>query len=507
MEIAEENALPRLQSWRDRAARLGRWQGRGLLALFGAVGALGLPPFSLPILYACSLSGLFVRTYLAEHQSWKSTAFDFWAYGFGFFVASLYWIGNSLLVDAETFGWLLPFAAILMPTGLALFFAIAGFVFHSLRRWLGTSLLLSLITFVLSISGGEWLRGHVLTGFPWNLPGYIWSDLLIFAQSAFWLGIYGLSVLTLFWACLPAVSLLYGWRRKAGMVSIVAFLLIPTFMAVVGASRLEQHPTEFEDSVSLRLVQPNVRQAEKWLPERRLDHFQNLLALTGQEGLATVTHIIWPETATPFLLDRQQDAQEMIAAVLGPERILITGYPRFEFDRGENRFYNSVGSLSQSNGLQHNYDKRHLVPFGEYLPLAKWLSALGLKKLTAGREGYASGSGPVVFDVEGLPRIRSLICYEIIFPEEILSNSEDTPRVLLNLTNDAWFGDSTGPYQHLAITRMRAIETGIPVLRIANTGISAVIDPLGRIIQSLKLNESGVIDSKLPRPLVYSSSD
>ncbi len=188
----------------------------------------------------------------------------------------------------------------------------------------------------------------------------------------------------------------------------------------------------------------------------------------------------------------------MITAMLGPDRTLITGYPRFEFDKGRNLLFNSVGTMQGGQGLRHQYDKRHLVPFGEYLPLAELLGAIGLKKLTAGREGYSPGSGPLTFDVPGLEAIRPLICYEVIFPDEVTDGEIHQSGVLLNLTNDAWFGDSIGPHQHLAIARMRAIEQQVPLIRVANTGISGVFDPVGRLLSRLELNESGVIDTHLP---------
>jgi apolipoprotein N-acyltransferase len=250
--------------------------------------------------------------------------------------------------------------------------------------------------------------------------------------------------------------------------------------------------------VRLRLVQGNVAQQEKWRPEGRARVFQRHLALSAQGG--PVTHVIWPESAAPYALDQDPAARQMIAEVVPPGGLLLTGGERFDLSREPPLAWNTLFVIDHGGALVARYDKRDLVPFGEFLPLRAVLSRIGLEKLTHGTIDFQPGPGRQTITLPGLPPVSPLICYEAIFPGNVV-DPDARPDWLLNITNDAWFGRSTGPYQHLAMARMRAIEEGLPLVRSANTGISAVVDPWGRIQTELGLGETGVLDATLPRPL------
>ena len=362
-----------------------------------------------------------------------------------------------------------------------------------------------LITLGVFLALSEWLRGHILTGFPWNLFGYVWSASLEIAQSSAVLGAYGLTLVTLVLGLAPAV---YTHQRlsdpKPWMWPTLA-LFVCALLWGVGAWRLHQAPTQMLDHVRLRIVQPSVPQAEKWRPENRRGILDLYLQMTQSDGFENITHVVWPESAVPYLLSREPLRVEEIGQALSG-RVLLTGSVRSQIDpkTTDRQFYNSlhiihdqVEQAARKTQITATYDKVHLVPFGEYMPLSALMEAIGLKQLAFGEGGYSAGASLATLGVPGAPDVVPLICYEIIFPGKVLP-AESQADWLLNLTNDAWFGDSTGPRQHFEMTRFRAIETGRSIVRSANNGISAIIDPLGRVVARLELNETGVLDGALP---------
>jgi apolipoprotein N-acyltransferase len=425
-----------------------------------------------------------------------------WWFGFGYHLFGLYWIGFAFMVDAATFGWMMPFAVVLMPAGLALFSAAAAAL--AVRLWASGGIRILALTLAWALA--EWLRGHILTGFPWNLPAYVWGQDLAIAQSASFLGAYGLSLVTLFWATVPAglVSLDgKGRSRRWDLGIVLTALSLLLIFSVTGGMKLNTNARQTVDGVTLRLVQPSVPQKEKWKPKNRSKimetYFELSTSQAGPEG--EPTHIIWPEAALPLFLSAHPEVQEAISDVLKQDQLLITGSPRYRRapDGGKTKFFNSLHVLSSQGEIISTYDKYHLVPFGEYLPLEPILGAIGLKKLTAGAGGYTPGPGPRTIEVQGAGLFTPLICYEAIFPGRQPPGSR--PSWLLNVTNDAWYGNTSGPRQHLVQSQFRAIEQGLPLVRSANTGISAVIDGQGVIWSRLDLNENGVLDSALPAPL------
>jgi len=317
-------------------------------------------------------------------------------------------------------------------------------------------------------------------------------------QGVAWIGPYGLSLLTVA-AAAALVPLLAetGFRRKSAGA---ALLLAPiAVLAAAGGVRLATAPAPdnlpMVPGVTLRLVQPNIEQREKWRPELRARHFARHLRLSEGAAAAGITHVIWPEAATPFLLTESPEALRQIGAVTPAGGATILGTPRRRAADG--LYGNAVVTVSHRGKIGEIYDKHQLVPFGEYIPFENWLP---LERLAAGRGSFAPGAGPRSVAVPGAPPFSPLVCYEAIFPRKVAA-SDNRPGWLLNVTNDAWFGKSDGPFQHLSIARLRSIEEGLPMVRVANTGVSAAIDPYGRIIDRLGLGETGVLDIQLPRPV------
>jgi apolipoprotein N-acyltransferase len=361
----------------------------------------------------------------------------------------------------------------------------------------------------LALSAAEWLRGYVLTGFPWNAFGYALTSPLVLAQGASLVGLWGLTFITVAVAASPAV--LTDEKADTPRPWLLPLLGLFTVIALAGygAFRLAANPTTFVEGVRLRIMQPNLAQDEKFNYSAKAQVMTRYLALsdraTGPEmmGVRDATHLIWPESAFPFFLAREPDALAQIAALLPQGTVLITGAVRPAESRpGKNelRAYNSIYVINDDGSVLGVYDKVHLVPFGEYLPFQALLESFGLMQLTKLPGGFVSGDRRRPLSVPRAPDFLPLICYEIIFPGETLPRGGERPGWLLNLTNDGWFGQSTGPYQHLQQARVRAIEEGLPLVRAANTGISAVVDPLGRTIKSLPLGAEGVLDAPLPRP-------
>jgi apolipoprotein N-acyltransferase len=467
----------------DRLRRVSGWRRLGAAVALGAFSATAFAPLHFFPALLLALAGLALLLEGEDARPVRAAAVTGWGFFFGQFLVGLHWIVYPLLVEPDRFAWLVPFAITLMPGGLALFGALATALTVLLLRKPGTARLIALAA---AIAASEWLRGHILTGFPWNLPAYGWGGSEAIMQSAALLGSYGLSLLTL----LLGVSLADLARRKFVLPAVMMLLFAGLWG--FGALRLHQ-PTSFVPGVSLRLVQPNIPQREmfrSYWPR----NWQRLMALSTRPG--NPTHIIWPESATAFPLARSPQALEQIALLTGRNASLLAGSARVD---EANRVFNTAYLFGPGGRILGIYDKYHLVPFGEYLPLAPLLSRLGIAKLTAGETGFSAGPGPQSYVLPGAPALTPLICYEDIFPGAVAPAAR--PGWFVNITNDGWFGLWAGPQQHLLATRMRAVEEGVPVARVAITGISAVIDARGRIITSLGLGVEGVIDAGLPTAL------
>ena len=502
------------------SARLGRWadtlvvMGEGrrfLLALVaGAATALALPPLFLwPVLFV----SLPLLVFLVEGAQgrrggtlWPAFRVG-WAFGFGYHMAGLWWIGAAFLVDAEEFLALLPVAVTLLPAGLALFCgtasAVARFFFAG-----GWTRVLALAA---ALSATEWLRGHVLSGFPWNAFGALaaTSDATI-GWVALW-GVYGLALPALAVFMTPALFARGHGRR--GDTLFAGFALL----AVVGhaAWLLGREPLPNGGSVAVRVVQPAVPQRDKWDPENAAAIVQSLLDLSGARtspetpGLEPGTLLVWPESVFPFLVAREPSVLAAIADLVPDGAALVSGGMRGE-DASLNAdgtanpslVWNSVLAFDPEGRIVAAQDKTHLVPFGEYLPFQDTLESFGLRQLTQRRGGFEPGAERVALDlsslVAGLPPVLALVCYEIVFPGDVVPDDAARPGMILNVTNDGWFGRTTGPHQHAHAARLRGVEEGLPLVRAANDGVSFVADAHGAIVASLGRGQRGTLDARLP---------
>jgi apolipoprotein N-acyltransferase len=473
----------------------------------GALSALAMAPFNAwPVLFLTfpTLVWLIDGAGTGAWRGATEAAITGWWFGFGYFLAGLYWIGYAFLVDAPTFGWLLPIAVIGVPAGLAVFTAFGC----ALARVIWTRGPLRILALGVALTTAEWLRGHVLTGFPWNTFGYALTSPLVFAQGAALVGIWGLTFLAVIIFASPATLADDRAESRRRWIPLALGVAALAGLGSFGAFRLAHTPTRLVDGVHLRIMQPNLQQDVRFNYAAKQQVLDRYIALSDRPsgpqslGARDVTHLIWPESAFPFFLAREPDALAQITQLLHGGTVLITGAVRIGEPTGsaDPAVYNSIYVIDQAGSLVSFYDKVHLVPFGEYLPFQRLLESLGLQQLTKQRGGFIAGDRRRLISVPGAPLALPLICYEIIFPGEVTTKDRRAGWII-NVTNDGWFGISSGPYQHLQQARVRAIEEGLPLVRAANTGISAVVDPLGRIINSLPLGAEGVIDAPLPQPI------
>jgi len=514
----------RIAALARRVRSLVGWRRRLVALLAGAASVLAMAPFfAWPVLWIT----LTVLVWLIDGASpaWRgadaadrrapadhliAAAGAGWWFGFGYFLAGLFWVGEAFLVEAATFAVLLPFAVTLLPAGMALYWG--GAAALAARFWSARPC--RVLVLALALSAAEWLRGHLLTGFPWNLLGYALTYPLPLMQSAALVGVYGLTLVAVIVFALPPVAWSeapageVGRRRRAGALALAVVPI--AMMATLGAVRLARADAATVPGVKVRIVQPSVPQREKWRPEHQERIFLEHLRLSatnpaGETDSAGITHIIWPEAALPFLVLDHPAARAAIGRSLPRGALLIAGALRAEpapaGSARPRRIFNSLLVLGEGGSLVGLYDKTHLVPFGEYLPLQGLLRSVGLGWLVGMRGGFDIGVTPrPLLSAPGLPPAAPLICYEAIFPAAVVQGPQ-RPGLLLNVTNDGWFGDTTGPRQHLHQARVRAVEEGLPLLRAANNGVSAAIDGYGHILARLDLDVRGVIDAPVPAAL------
>ncbi len=475
-----------------RVMRLRGWRRRGLAFLLGLLAALALPPlYAFPLLIV-GLTGLI---WLIDSRRPALASFGAgWWWGFGHFIVAFYWIAESFLVDAVRFGWMIPFAIGGLAGCMALFIGLVALA----TRWLKLAGPAKVIAFAGLWTLGEWLRGHVVSGFPWDLTGYAFAFSDALNQYAALGGIWGLSLIAVIVAAMPAT--LGDDSRRLGLWSCAAALVLVGALAGGGALRLAGASQNMVPDVVLRLVQPAIPEDQKWAADQSEQHVALLRELTLRvPGWEHISAAIWPETAVPFLLERDQRLRKYLGEVVPAGSLLLTGAPRGEPLQGNlQQIFNSLMVIDHDGNLLASADKFHLVPLGEYVPLRNLLPFLS--KLTPGDQDFTPGPGARTLNLPGLPPAGVLICYEVVFPGQVVDRN-DRPQWLLNITNDAWFGTSSGPYQHFASARLRAVEEGLPLVRAANTGISGVVDPYGRVLDRIPLGQSGVRDVALPAAL------
>ncbi|MEJ0093603.1 MAG: apolipoprotein N-acyltransferase [Methylocella sp.] len=514
------------------------WRRRLIAFAAGAVGALTQAPYNfLPAMVIPMTVAIWLidgsaepnRKAVAPRASWRNwrswspwlglppaarRAFAVgWWWGFGYFVAGLWWIGSAFLVEADEFAWALPLGVLGLPAALALYQGL-GFMLARLIWTRGPS---RIFAFAAALSFTEWLRGHLLTGFPINVFGMALGDNLVTAQLASLVGLYGLTVLAIALFAAPATLSIKPLSWRAWMPTLMALLALAAISGF-GALRLHQAKDDAVPGIALRIMQPNLGQDDKFSPEYRnaiLAHYLSLSALDPDPDSTDETVLIWPESAFPFILSRDAEALAQIGAALPLGSVLVTGAARAEESLAtlfksfglpssqlvRPKYFNSVQVIDSSGIIIDTYDKVHLVPFGEYLPLQSILQRFGLHHFVHVPGGFEAGLKRKMLTVPGLPPVATLICYEAIFPGEVLPEDGGgvRPGLLLNVTNDGWFGLTAGPYQHFAQSRLRAIEEGLPLIRAANTGISAIVDPYGRILAQLPLGVEGVLNGPLPQ--------
>lgn len=463
---------------------ISRWRIALGYAGLGALMAAGQAPIGAFWITIPALAALFVV--LPIHAAPRAWGLRLWLTGTGYFATSLFWIIEPFLIEPEIHGWMAPFALILMAGGLALFWAVAGWI--AAQSVHGRARLLALATLLVAL---ELARGHLFGGFPWAMLGHALIDTPLRALAAYG-GAGLLSALVVGTALTASFSPTVKGRVLGGSLGL-AVLSVGWIWSATQTSLPPDRPQV------VRLAQPNAIQSEKWVDDNAFTYFIRLLDQTEAPATMPPALVIWPETAVPFLLEDPGDGLSLMANALtmqGPETLLAFGVQRI--DGGQ--YFNALAVLDTRAQVNAVYDKHHLVPFGEYVPFADWLTGTRVAGL-AGQAlvGYSPGPGPQVLDMGDLGQVLPLICYESIFPR----HARVTPRPdwILQITNDGWFGDLTGPYQHLAQVRLRAVEQGLPVIRVANTGVSAVINARGGIVASIPLGAAAYLDAALPGAL------
>lgn len=404
-----------------------------------------------------------------------------WWFGFAYFSTSLYWFAFPLLVEASKFAWLIPFAVFGLAALLALYFSANAVIFYTLQKY---GKVPSILAFAVTFTCTEWVLGHLFTGFPWNIIGYAWGFSNEIMQITSIIGIYGLTFITILFIAGIADLILLQRNYFLSVISIMIMIGIYLW----GGNRLNNNPTEYWQDVNLRLVQANISQKMNINPQYSYKILEKYIELSIKPAQEKLSYVIWPEGAVNFMVNN-----DLIESIRSRVRLnIIFGANRIDADKVFNTLY-VVG-----DGILKHYDKRHLVPFGEYIPLR---TVLAMDKVISGHQNFSSNVNQARnITISGLPTFVPSICYEAIFPNEVVMRSE-TPKAewMLNITNDAWFGTSIEPYQHLEMARIRAIEEGMPLVRATNAGIPAVIDSYGRLVKTLPLKSIGIMDVQLPK--------
>ncbi|QFY62189.1 apolipoprotein N-acyltransferase [Rhizobium grahamii] len=488
---------------------------RMLLAVFaGAFGVLALPPIGF---FAAMFVSFTLLVWLIDGSAaapnsnpigrlWPSFVIG-WLFGFGYFVGGLWWLGHALMIDAEEFAWALPLAIFGLPALLAIFYGLAT----ALARIFWSDGIGRIAALAASFGLLEWARSVVFTGFPWNAIGYAMTPVPLMMQSAHVIGIMGITALAVFVFSAPA---LLGTRQGAKLGVPLAALIFAAHLGY-GAYTLygPSTPTQKADDKSpvVRLVQPMIEQTAKMDSDGdRAAIFEKHLKLSAEppkDGGKKPDIIVWPETSIPFILTDNQDALTRIADTLDDNQILLAGAVRVE-DMGPGnppRYYNSIYMIDGRGQIIGAADKVHLVPFGEYMPFESILNEFGIQNIVEMPGGFSSAANRQLLTLPSGLKLYPLVCYEIIFPDE-MTGDIGSAAAILNITNDAWFGATPGPYQHFQQARVRAVETGLPLIRDGNSGISALVDAKGRVIAGLALNETGFIDATLDGSAFSSSS-
>jgi apolipoprotein N-acyltransferase len=478
-----------------------------LSLLAGAAAAFAFPPFGiLPgILGYGLLLAMIDRT--DGERPLRSAFWRAFLGGVAFFAIGCWWVAEAFFVDAAEQGWMAPFAVVLLAMLLGFFWGLGGLVYRLLRPH---DSFLKIMVFAGALSLLEWARGHVFTGFPWNLPGETWRAGSPPSQAAALVGAYGLTWITLLAVGLLSAPFAFGRRRSTWALCASGVVVIAGLYAY-GFQHLSKVTPVATSGAVVRVVQADVRQQVKYDAKSFNDILDRYLRLTAQPSASGKVPdiVVWPEGAIPAyandLLNPNIWIYPRIVQALKPGQILLLGAGRVDERAVKPTYYNSLFALRRDGDelkVLGVYDKYRLVPFGEYMPASKLMSAIGFKKLVhMGEEGFSAGPRPQPMDIPGFGAVQPLICYESLFPglvREGAHRAGAAPEWIVNVSDDAWFGHTSGPWQHLNLASYRAIEEGVPIVRATPTGVSAVIDAEGRPLQTLALGKQGVIDAPLP---------
>lgn len=472
--------------------------------IFGSLCNLAFAPFHFFPAAILSMCGFY---FLLENKSQKKKIFWIsWFYGFGYFLAGIYWIVISLLVDAEKFAWLIPFGLTLIPGILAMYVGLFGLSYKSfIKRFELSKTYEKILSFAIIWLIFEVLRSFLFSGFPWNLIGYIFSSTEYLIQIASISGIYGLSFLAILICLSPALFLDFDKEKiikklpkNSDIVFAIALSLLIISSFIFGKIHIDDSEVPSSEREELRLVQGNIKQDLKWDERQKYNNLMKHVSLTNSASLKNIKAVIWSETSIPYVVTPDSDLLKAIKPAIPENGVLITGGLKLRAleDGRIGDIWNSVFAIT-NDAIIGSYNKHHLVPFGEYVPLQKYLPFIS--KITDGAVGFSQGEGPQTIKTNPFS-FSPLLCYEVIFTDKIIDKN-NRPDLLVNLTNDAWFGNSSGPYQHFDMTKMRAVEYGLPLVRTANSGITAFFDPFGRVIKKIDLNEEGIIDVKMIKGL------
>ncbi|BDB95960.1 apolipoprotein N-acyltransferase [Candidatus Hydrogenosomobacter endosymbioticus] len=442
---------------------------------------------------------LFCGLYQKKHL-WEAV-FAGWCFGFGLNATSLFWVSEALYIDGDKFLWMIPFAVTGLPAILAIYHAAFSYALFISRISQHGKIGSYAVAFSCLYSIIEILRGHILSGFPWNLVAYIWSECIEISQIASAIGSYGIGAITTAAACLFSYIVL---SKRRLLLPALAFIVPISAMYTYGYIRLSGRSIEYHENIVVRIVQPSIIQKNKICPEMAEKNLTELLALSNSYGAEKITHTIWPESSIPWTIS--DDVMHIVfdkLRMINNNTILIAG-SGYIFEQERNLIATNAMVVKNATNINVIYSKSHLLPFGEYVPFRRFIElavdAKYVQKVTPGAMDFSPGYGVKTVRIDNAPPFSPLICYEAIFPGEVIKNN-DRAQWIINITNDGWFGDTSGPYQHFSSVKFRAIEEGVPIARAANTGISAMIDPYGIEINKLPIFSCGIIDCKLPKPI------
>jgi apolipoprotein N-acyltransferase len=460
----------------------------------GALSALAMAPVNAWYVLFAGLGALYY--YTARAGSKRAAFFAGWAFGLGYFVFGLHWIGNALLVEGNPFVWAYPLAIVALPIGLSIFYGLACLVawrFSDLRTVTGY------LSFTASIVLFEWLRGHIFTGFPWNLFGYTWADTLPLVQIVSVGDIYLLTWLTVLWMATPGLLMVFRGALKDQLLLFSFLMFSAVACYAFGAWRLSHTLPQFHDSMRLRIVQPNIAQSEKWDGRKMNEHFFKTIRLSyPNDDFKGTTYIIWPETSLSHRYLHDDTAMGILTQALRAyhgNAYLITGF--LDYNPGTKQSFNALIMIDKDGQASNVYNKHHPVPLGEYIPFQKWIPIAPITRFS----GFTAGDGPMTLKTPQGLLYSPIICYEVIFPGAITDGAAPRPDLIINVTNDAWYGESAGPYQHFTQAIFRAVEEGAPLARAANTGFSGLIAPTGEVLLQSLLFTDDVKTIEIPEKI------